>query len=1117
MNVGHRLGAYRIDRELGAGGMGKVYAATGPEGVVALKVVHPHLLQTADVVERFRREVEIGRAIEHPNVVRTFAGGQADGHYFLAMEYVEGQTLEDLLVELERVPEELCRHIGREFCKGLAAVHAAGAVHRDMKPENVLITPEHVVKVMDLGVARSTDDALRLSQTGAFVGSLQYACPEQFTGGGKGLDGRVDLHALGLVLYELSSGVSPYVADDVPETLRKVLHEEPRRLGELNPQLSAFFEEVVHRLLAKDRDERFASAEELLHVLESGEDSEWWIERARVLQLATQTPLRRVRIPRETAVYGRDVELTKLRSLYERASAGEGQVVLVEGEAGVGKSRLVDEFVRRLHEEGESFHFLVGTNAPNGAATAMGAFAEAFGHQLGDPGSAAHLTATPGLVPAFDALLRGEAPPPGTPRLPQGPAQGCFEQVTRSLAADRPTVVLIDDLHFAPDRARALFSFLASAATDMRVLLIGTTRPDPEATWQADLERFEHTTRIAPGRLAASDLADLLRDAFGSQALAEALGFQIIVKSDGNPFFAFEIIRDLREGHLITRRDDGRWASTGVLAEIEIPSSIREMVNARVARLDDDARNLLDVAACWGFQFDAALVAEALGMRRLPVLQMLARIEKRDRLVRSVGRRFTFDHHQVQEVLYESLPEMLREEYHGALAEVLEGRVVDRDAPPQSPGGAFRVDIATHFLAAGRGADARPYIQPALTHLVHADRASEALVLAEQALAVPGLLVGAARAAVLISQDHASLQLGIYGDREERVREAVRLTDEDGDPEERWNAHTSLGVVLKTSKRFDEAEAAHRRALEIAERSSFAQGVAGSTVNVGTIFLDRGEQKEARGWFERGLRLSREAGASRYEAAAAANLGVAAWFEGRLDDALGFYETALEVQRTSGDRVRTANFECGLGEFLREMGRLDEAHDVLSRALSVGRDFGSPFLETTASLELAEVLLEQGALTDAASRVEFALHQATRVGLAEFVVRAQLIQAELACERGDTDRARECLVIARDTGLTGASPGGAARAACHLAALAGLGTGIAREQLREASPRMRPVERIDALLRLCQATGELDDLRIARRELDAALARVGPATAASMRNHLRINRALLAACDERGV
>jgi len=433
--IGERLGPYLIEAELGSGGMGKVYAACGPEGTVAIKVVHPHLLDTPGFFKRFLREAEVGQAINHENVVRTLDCDAVSGHHYLVMEYVRGQTLRELLVELDRVPEELCRHIGREVAKGLAAIHAAGIIHRDVKPDNVLITEDHVVKVMDLGVARLTDEALRLSQTGAFVGSIHYAAPESFQGGGKDVDGRVDLHALGLVLYELASGVNPYLADDVPSTIRMILHDEPRRLGDIHPQLSPFFEEVVHTLLEKDREKRFASADELASVLTEGEDGAWWHRRAAMIRSVTQRPLRRVRIPRETAVYGREDELEKLRTLFDTAKAGDGNVLLVEGEAGIGKSRLIDELIGRVQRDGEDINFLFGSYPPGGAATAAGGFSTAYREQFGEAGSAEYLPTTPVLVPAFDALLRGESTPKGEESLTKDSLQTCFVNATRSLGA----------------------------------------------------------------------------------------------------------------------------------------------------------------------------------------------------------------------------------------------------------------------------------------------------------------------------------------------------------------------------------------------------------------------------------------------------------------------------------------------------------------------------------------------------------------------------------------------------------------------------------------------------------------------------------------------------------
>ena len=297
--IGGMLGPYRIDRELGSGGMGKVYAAVVAgrcpgldEGTrVALKVVHPHLLETPGFFKRFLREGEIGKSVRHENVVATFDCDQlvADGVHqnFLAMEYVEGQTLRELLDELERVPEELCRHIAREVCKGLRAIHAAGVIHRDMKPDNVLITEDHVVKVMDLGVAQLARraDATQPERCIHRIGRVRGTGAASRSGSVECRRPLPTCTPWDSLLYELVVRTATRTeADSRPRGDSEACpaRTKPRRLGDVNPQLSAVLRGTrSHTLLAKQAGRSIrVGADELLAVLEEGEESDWWNRRA---------------------------------------------------------------------------------------------------------------------------------------------------------------------------------------------------------------------------------------------------------------------------------------------------------------------------------------------------------------------------------------------------------------------------------------------------------------------------------------------------------------------------------------------------------------------------------------------------------------------------------------------------------------------------------------------------------------------------------------------------------------------------------------------------------------------------------------------------------------------
>ena len=1110
------LGRYVLERELGKGGMGTVYLARQSDGTaVALKVVHAHLLQTEGFFKRFIREAEVGRRIRHENVVRTLDydaivdNGQS--HHFLVMEYVEGQTLRELADELDRVPEELCRHVAREICKGLGAIHAAGAVHRDLKPENVLITEDHVVKVMDLGVARLIDESVRLSQTGAFVGSVHYAAPEQFRGGAAEVDARADLYALGLLLYEISGGEHPFVGDDVAQVLKKILHDEPRRLGDVNPQLSPFFEELVHALLAKDREHRFSSADDLLTVLVEGEDSTWWRERARAVRAVTNRPLRRIRIPRETAVYGRETEIERLRGLFEQAKSGDGRAVLIEGEAGIGKSRLVDELIGRLRADGEDVHFLFGSYPPGGAAAAAGGLSTAFREQFGDAGSAAYLPHTPLLVPAFDAVLRGEPAPADALQLTPGSLGTCFVHVTRNLAAEQTTIVLIDDLHFAPEDARDLFTTLALAVPDHRILLVGTTRPGLPEEWVANLMRLDQSSQLPLERLGPKDLALLLNDSFRSDQLAHQLGHQVALKSDGNPFFVFEIIRGLREGQFITQSDDGTWVSTRVVEDIQIPSSVLDLVNARVADLTEQERDLLDVASCCGFEFDPAIVAAAVGESLLPTLKRFAAIEKRHRLVRAAGRRLVFDHHQVQEALYGALYEQMREAYHAAIADALATRANAADKEPEALDGALCVELCEHYLKGARGEDALRYLKAAQTHLSEHYLHAQVVSLTERALAVPDLLTGTERAHTLLRLCVALDMIGRRTLQEESAREVERLAEEAGDDELLGNAANAIGGVFWRTSRHTDAEAAFRRALELAVARGDQKAEAAATGNLGNVFFSEGRLPEAREHYERSLVLSREIGNRSGEANAICWLGRVFWSEGRLREAREHQERSLALSREIGNRQFEAAAAGNLGIVSRSEGRLREAREHQERYLALSREIGDRAGEALAQHNLGGALREEGESAPAEERLFLSLSLSEEIGHRRLTAGTHLALGSLRAAASGGVGGLESLAAARDLAAEMGFPVQETLARCELACLPGGDADDALAAFTANDEHLDAEQRREARWLLFRATGDRAHLEEAKRLLDESVAHVDDETRTSMLTNLRIPREIMAA------
>jgi serine/threonine-protein kinase len=263
-----RLGPYEVLQVIGRGGMGVVLKAFDPSlnRLVAIKVLAPQWATSGAARQRFAREAEATAAVRHDHVVAIHAVAEVKGLPYLVMEYVPGISLQELLDRTGPLEVRQIVRIGMQTAAGLAAAHARGLIHRDVKPSNILLEAGlQRVKLSDFGLARAVDDA-SLTQSGVIAGTPQYMAPEQARGAA--LDHRADLFSLGSVLYALGAGRPPFRAPSTLAVLRRVCEDEPRPLRDVNPEVPAWLEEVVTRLHAKRPDDRFQSADEVSRLLE---------------------------------------------------------------------------------------------------------------------------------------------------------------------------------------------------------------------------------------------------------------------------------------------------------------------------------------------------------------------------------------------------------------------------------------------------------------------------------------------------------------------------------------------------------------------------------------------------------------------------------------------------------------------------------------------------------------------------------------------------------------------------------------------------------------------------------------------------------------------------------
>jgi serine/threonine-protein kinase len=260
-------GRYELGELLGRGGMAEVYLGTDRvlQRPVAVKVLGAWLADDERFVERFRREALAAARLSHPDLVAVYDTGSDEGLHYIVMEYVPGETLADALHREGRLPAGRATAIARGVARALAVAHAAGIVHRDVKPANVMLGPDGRARVMDLGIARTLEGE-SLTRTTSVLGSPNYLSPEQARG--DPVDARSDVYSLGCVLYEMLSGRPPFDADSPVAVAYKHVHEDPLPPSALEPAVPAPLDAVTLRAMAKDPGDRFQSAEELAAALD---------------------------------------------------------------------------------------------------------------------------------------------------------------------------------------------------------------------------------------------------------------------------------------------------------------------------------------------------------------------------------------------------------------------------------------------------------------------------------------------------------------------------------------------------------------------------------------------------------------------------------------------------------------------------------------------------------------------------------------------------------------------------------------------------------------------------------------------------------------------------------
>lgn len=714
---------YRIDAPLGEGGMGVVYKAhdTLLDRPVAIKSLSAHSV-TKDGLKRLLREAQSAAKLAHPGIVATHDVIEQDDARYIVMEFVEGQTLREFIPMPWRDAVELMRQV----FETMEFAHSKSIIHRDLKPENIIVTPDGIPKIMDFGLARS-EGRSRLTQTGMVVGTALYMAPEQALQGKS--EPRSDLYALGCVFYELITGEPPFNGEDALSIVTQHINLAPRTPRHAVPDLPPALEALILKLLAKAPEERPRSAGDVARMLSLMLTPAAFTENPVPGGPGLSDRVRRGRL------VGRAEPLRRLLERLDSLMAGNGGAVLVSGEPGIGKTRLVDEVVAaarlrgfqvligRCHERDVAIPYLPVADALE--TYARGCDSRKWQRLLDAAGAEIHSLLADSISKHYafmgESVVRPEAATVVAVRADARPARAVRNLLTAA-AQDAPIVLVIDDVHWADPPSLELIQDIALHTRELPVLILGAYREielergHPLSQLLVDLNRERLLVRERLRRLTLPETREMLSALLGGP-VPDGLPELIHHQTEGNPFFIEELVNGLVEdGRIVWDEGNHYMLAPSVTIERlagEIPQGIRAAIGSRLDRLDEPTQQVLGLASIIGRHFSQDLLNRLAGAHGFTADDVERALEQAragrfvtafegsaDRIsdvtgftagAPEIGADHAFDHPLIHQVVYGEVDRRRKRRLHAEVGHLLEDLYRGREM-------LYAERIAYHYL-----------------------------------------------------------------------------------------------------------------------------------------------------------------------------------------------------------------------------------------------------------------------------------------------------------------------------------------------------------------------------------------------------------------------------------
>jgi hypothetical protein len=735
-------GRYQVKKFLGEGGKKKVYLVHDKvlDRDVAFALIKTEKLDDATRTRVTREARAMGRLGDHPNIVTIYDLGDHEGQPYIVIPVMPGGDVEGLIEKAteHRLPLDKAIDIAKAVCRGLEYAHSKGIIHRDIKPGNVWLSADGTVKIGDFGLALAVDLS-RLTQSGMMVGTVTYMPPEQAMGGK--VTAQADLYSMGVMLYEMVTGRPPFVGDDSVAIIGQHINTPPVSPTWHRADLPPTLETLILQLLEKDPEKRPESAAVVFQALEA-------IEAGKIKEPSRE-------VPAENPLYrrvfvGREPELRQLKSAFDGAISGQGALMMVTGEPGIGKTALCEQLSTYVTLRGG--RTLVGHCYEAGSLSLPYlAFVEALRSYVlsrevkdlrEELGTGAADVAR--IISEIRERLKIKLRPQKDPEEERYRLLQAVTTFLSNAANVQPMMVVLEDLHDADKGTLEMLTYVSRNLAGARLLIVGTyrdvevDRSHPLSAALAELRRVSTYGRVLLRGLNADEVRRML-ESITRESVPWGLAEAVHRQTEGNPLFVQEVIRYLVEEGLLTRKE-GRWRPTkDTPLEMSIPEGLRDVIGKRLSLLSPECNQLLAVASVIGREFALETLKAVAGINEdvfVNALKEAVRLSVLEERSQMGLVRYRFTHAFFRQTLYEEMIAPQRLKLHRQVARSLETLYAKRLE-------GHATELAEHFSHSTDPADltkAVKYGEMAAKRAADVYAYGEAVRLLEQALKVQEVL-----------------------------------------------------------------------------------------------------------------------------------------------------------------------------------------------------------------------------------------------------------------------------------------------------------------------------------------------------------------------------------------